>query len=230
MATATPAHGIVEVSPELIADSPYFSPDLAPVTLADRRWGTKDMAVLWISMSACIPTYTLASSMIEQGMNWWQAVLTILLGNLIVLVPMILNAHAGTKYGISFPVYCRSSFGIIGANVPAVLRALVACGWFGIQAWIGGAALFAILAVIVPSVTLTPAIPGLGISSWNWRAMAALVLGVLPCIPGFLGTVEPSLEIPPLWMQLYHYAWFLSFSISGMIYFILMKSNWKRGI
>jgi len=165
MASATEAFGIVEISPELIADSPYSSQDMAPVSMADRRWGTKDMAVLWISMSACIPTYQLASGMIEQGMNWWQAVLTILLGNIIVLIPMILNAHAGTKYGISFPVYCRSSFGIIGANVPAVLRALVACGWFGIQAWIGGAAIYAILAMLVPSVTEAALIPGLGITS-----------------------------------------------------------------
>ena len=78
-------------------------------------------------------------------MNWWQAVLTIFLGNVIVLVPMVLNAHAGTKYGIPFPVYCRASFGILGANVPALLRALVACGWFGIQTWIGGWAIYKIL-------------------------------------------------------------------------------------
>jgi NCS1 family nucleobase:cation symporter-1 len=103
------------------------------------------MAVLWISMSACIPTYMLASGLISEGMNWWQAVLTIFLGNCIVLVPMIANAHAGTRYGIPFPVYCRASFGIVGANVPAMMRALVACGWFGIQSWIGGSALHTLL-------------------------------------------------------------------------------------
>jgi NCS1 family nucleobase:cation symporter-1 len=102
-------------------------------------------------MSACIPTYMLASSLIDEGMNWWQAVLTIFLGNLIVLVPMVLNAHAGTRYGIPFPVYCRASFGILGANVPALLRALVACGWFGIQTWIGGWAIYKILATFFPS-------------------------------------------------------------------------------
>jgi len=87
----------------------------------------------------------LASSLIAEGMNWWQAVLTIFLGNTSVLVPMVLNAHAGTKYGIPFPIYCRSSFGILGANVPALLRAFVACGWFGIQSWIGGCAIYKIL-------------------------------------------------------------------------------------
>jgi NCS1 family nucleobase:cation symporter-1 len=132
-----------------VADSPYLSADMAPVPRAGRRWGTKDLAVLWISMSACIPTYMLASSMIDEGMNWWQAVLTIFLGNMIVLVPMILNAHAGTKYGIPFPVYCRASFGILGANVPALLRALVACGWFGIQTWIGGWAIYKIVVEII---------------------------------------------------------------------------------
>src|ERR1041384_7973288 len=136
-----------------LAGSPYFSLDMAPTSIADRKWGTKDIAALWISMSACIPTYMLASSLIDGGMNWWQAVLTIFLGNTVVLIPMVLNAHAGTKYGIPFPVYCRASFGTYGANVPALLRALVACGWFGIQCWIGGGAIFAIMAIFIPSMT-----------------------------------------------------------------------------
>ena len=96
-------------------------------------------------MSVCIPTYMLASGLIAGGMNWWEAVGTILLGNLIVLAPMLLNAHAGTKYGIPFPVLVRASFGVSGANIPAVLRALVACGWFGIQTWIGGQAIYSML-------------------------------------------------------------------------------------
>jgi NCS1 family nucleobase:cation symporter-1 len=146
-----PSHdGIVELTTDL-AGSPYFSQDMAPVPRAARRWSMRDMAVLWISMSACVPTYMLASSMIEEGMNCWQAILTIFLGNVIVLVPMVLNAHAGTKYGIPFPVYCRPSFGILGANVPALLRALVACGWFGIQSWIGGWAIYMILVKFIPS-------------------------------------------------------------------------------
>ena len=122
--------------------SPLFHADLAPTTLAQRTWSVWSIAALWVSMSACIPTYMLASSLITGGMNWWQAVLTIFLGNVIVLIPMVLNAHAGTKYGIPFPVYCRASFGTWGANIPALLRAMVACGWFGIQCWIGGAAIF----------------------------------------------------------------------------------------
>jgi NCS1 family nucleobase:cation symporter-1 len=94
----------------------------------------------------------LASGLIDQGMDWKQAVLTVFLGNLIVLIPMVLNAHAGTKYGIPFPVYCRASFGTQGANLPAILRALVACGWFGIQAWIGGAAIYVIAAKFFPAL------------------------------------------------------------------------------
>ena len=101
-------------------------------------------------MSACIPTYMLAASLIDLGMDWRQAIATIFLANCIVLVPMILNAHAGTRYGIPFPVYCRAAFGIRGANVPAVMRAMVACGWFGIQTWIGGLAIFTLLAVWFP--------------------------------------------------------------------------------
>src|SRR5262249_52594041 len=110
-----------------ITASPYFNPDLAPTTTAQRKWRLRDMAALWVAMAACVPTYMLASSLIDEGMNWWQAVLTIVLANIIVLVPMILNGHAGTKYGIPFPVYCRAAFGLRGANVPALLRALVAC-------------------------------------------------------------------------------------------------------
>ncbi|MBU2574833.1 MAG: cytosine permease, partial [Elusimicrobia bacterium] len=109
----------------------YTNKDLAAVSAERRTWGTWNYAALWISMSLCIPTYMLASSLIDGGMNWKQAILTILLGNLIVLVPMVLNGHAGAKYGIPFPVLVRASFGMRGANLPAMLRAIVACGWFG---------------------------------------------------------------------------------------------------
>lgn len=134
-------------APDVQADieqSHLFNADLAPVPASRRKWGMLSFAALWISMCACIPTYMLASSLIGGGMNWWEAVLTIFLANLIVLVPMVLNAHAGTLYGIPFPVYCRASFGTMGANIPAILRALVACGWFGIQTWIGGDAIYKI--------------------------------------------------------------------------------------
>ncbi len=144
------ASDFVEVTDDLSA-SPLWNRDLAPTTLAQRTWGTYHIAALWIGMSVVITTYTLASGLMQQGMTWWQALVTILAGNSVVLVPMILNAHAGTKYGISFPVLCRASFGVKGANVPAVLRAIVACGWFGIQTWIGGLALNTLLAAAVPA-------------------------------------------------------------------------------
>src|SRR5271156_5542135 len=153
-----PGADIYELT-EDVSNSPYYNSDIAPIPLSGRKWAVGDFAALWISMCACIPTYMLASSLIAEGMNWWQAVLTIFLGNTIVLVPMILNAHAGTKYGIPFPVYCRASFGILGANVPALLRALVACGWFGIQAWIGGWAIYKILAIFFEDWTSLPLLP-----------------------------------------------------------------------
>lgn len=135
-----------------IPRSRLYNADLAPVQASARKWGLASFAALWISMSACIPTYMLASSLIGGGMNWRQAILTIFLGNVIVVIPMVLNAHAGTKYGIPFPVFCRASFGTVGANIPALLRALVACGWFGIQTWIGGNAIYRILAVFWPAL------------------------------------------------------------------------------
>src|SRR5260221_6950303 len=128
-------NGIHEVTGD-ISHSPYWNEDIAPTLVKDRKWSMKDIAALWISMSACIPTYMLASSLISEGMNWYQAVLTIFFGNAIVLMPMILNAHAGTKFGIPFPVYVRASFGVRGANVPAVLRAPVGFGW--VRASAGG--------------------------------------------------------------------------------------------
>ena len=135
-----------------IQPSSLINEDLAPIPPEKRKWGTWNYAALWISMSLCIPTYMLASSLIGGGMNWWQAILTIFLGNTIVLIPMILNGHAGAKYGIPFPVFARASFGTKGANVPAILRAIVACGWFGIQTWIGAAAIYNILRAWNPSL------------------------------------------------------------------------------
>ncbi len=135
---------IEDLNKELIG-SPLWNADLAPTPLSRRTWSTYNIAALWIGMSVVITTYTLASGLMQQGMTWFQALFTILLGNAIVLLPMVLNAHAGTKYGISFPVLCRASFGVRGANVAAMLRAIVACGWFGIQTWIGGLALNALM-------------------------------------------------------------------------------------
>ena len=133
-----------------IEGSPLYNEDLAPVPVARRNWTTYNYAALWISMAHCIPTYMLASGLITAGMNWWQALITILIGNTIVLVPILLNSHPGTKYGIPFPVFARAAYGAYGSNLPALMRALVACGWFGIQAWIGGAALHTFFGSIIP--------------------------------------------------------------------------------
>lgn len=130
----------------------YTNDDLAATPASKRTWGTGNYAALWISMSLCIPTYMLASSLIDGGMNWWQAILTIGLGNTIVLIPIVLNGHAGARYGIPFPVFARASFGLRGANIPAMLRAIVACGWFGIQTWIGGYAVYQLLKVWFPAL------------------------------------------------------------------------------
>lgn len=142
---------LVETDLSTIDDRNLINDDLAPTKLSHRTWGTYHIAALWIGMSVCIPTYMLASGLIAAGMNWWQALLTITLGNVIVLVPMVLNAHAGTKFGIPFPVLARASFGTLGSNVPALLRAIVACGWFGIQTWIGGQALNSMIVLLLPS-------------------------------------------------------------------------------
>lgn len=143
------AEALKDLPPD-IGESPLFNGDLAPVPKSRRNWSTYNFAALWISMAHCIPTYMLAGGLVASGMNWWQALFTIGLGNVIVLIPILLNAHPGTRYGIPFPVLARSSFGTIGANVPAVLRAIVACGWFGIQTFIGGEALKTFIEALWP--------------------------------------------------------------------------------
>ncbi len=143
--------GRVELrAPEELRGSRLHNEDLAPVPVGKRTWTTWDYAALWISMAHSPPTYTLASGMISRGMNWWEALLTILIGNLIVLVPILLNSHAGTKYGIPYPVFARAAYGTTGANLPALMRALIACGWFGISTWIGGHALQVFFVSIYP--------------------------------------------------------------------------------
>jgi NCS1 family nucleobase:cation symporter-1 len=179
---ATPGRVHVADTPESsLSASPLWNRDLAPTTPAQRTWTTYHIAALWIGMSVVITTYTLASGIMQQGMNWWQAMLTILLGNTIVLVPMILNAHAGTKYGVSFPVLCRAAFGVKGANVPAILRAIVACGWFGIQTWIGGLALHELMLAAWPGWANVPGNTGIAFTVF-WLIQAAIILRGLEAI------------------------------------------------
>ncbi len=151
--------GLIELAPgtvDTLKSNSIYSPDLKPVDIKERTWNYYHIAALWIGMSVQVPTYTLASGLIANGMNWWQAIVTIFLGNMIVLAPMILIAFAGTKYGIPYPIFCRASFGIKGAHLPSLLRAGVACGWFGIQCWIGGEFLYCALSGIFPVLVLYP--------------------------------------------------------------------------
>jgi len=171
-------------------DRTLYNEDLAPVSAERRSWGLYNYASLWVAMSVCIPTYMLASGLIAGGMSWWQAVGTILLGNLIVLIPMLLNAHAGTKYGIPFPVFVRASFGVRGANIPAVLRALVACGWFGIQTWIGGQAIYTMLGIVWPAARTSQA--GLWICFFAfWALNVAVILRGIETIKFLEGIAAP---------------------------------------
>lgn len=173
-ATTERSRDFVELHDD-VSSSPLWNKDLAPTTIANRTWSTWHIAALWIGMSVVISTYMIAGSMIEAGMTWWQAMITVLLGNTIVLIPMCLNAHAGTKYGVSFPVLLRASFGTRGANIPAMLRAIVACGWFGIQTWLGGTAIDVLVGMMWPGWNnLGGAV--LGVQAHTWIAFFAFWL------------------------------------------------------
>jgi NCS1 family nucleobase:cation symporter-1 len=141
-----------ELTPEAdaaLGESRLHNEDLAPVPITKRTWTTYNYLALWVGMSINIPSWLLASGLVALGMAWYQAILTIALANVIVLIPMLLISHAGTKYGIPYPVFARAAFGVFGANLPALIRAGVACGWFGIQTWIGGTAIFAVVAAML---------------------------------------------------------------------------------
>lgn len=165
MITTREENGLVELTGDLPKNN-LINADLAPTNLAQRTWSWWHIASLWVGLAVCIPTYMLAAGLISAGMTWMQAVVTILLGNAIVLVPMMLNAHPGTKYGVPFPVLIRSSFGIHGAHIPSLSRAVVACGWFGIQTWVGGKAIYELIKLVYPDIVLWgPGLkPSLGIN------------------------------------------------------------------
>jgi len=137
-------------------DPELCNPDIKPVPAVHRDWSAFDFYSLWVGMAVNIPSYMIAASLVNGGMTWLQATCTVLLGNLIVSVPMTLSGHAGAKYGVPFPVFARASFGISGAHVPSFLRAIVACGWFGIQTWIGGAAIYTIVLIFFPGAVELP--------------------------------------------------------------------------
>jgi len=228
------------VNHAVLRDPTLYNEDLAPIPRERRTWGLYNYASLWVAMSVCIPTYMLASGLIAGGMSWWQAIGTILLGNVIVLIPMLLNAHAGTKYGIPFPVLVRASFGVRGANIPAVLRALVACGWFGIQTWIGGQAIYSMLKIMWPAAAGMPG--GIWIcffAFWAlniaviWRGIetikvlegigAPFMLGIglllLWWITGKAGGFGPVLSAPSKFQTTADFMRFFIPSLTGMVGF-----------
>jgi nucleobase:cation symporter-1, NCS1 family len=161
------------------ADPSLYNEDLAPVTPSRRTWNWLHFAALWVGMSICIPTYTLASSLVDRGWTWQSAVGAIVLGNLIVFLPIVLNSHAGTRYGVPFPVFSRVAFGVKGAHVPALLRAIVACGWFGIQSWIGGWAIFKLMEVVWPGIAQLPQILPAWVGLGTGEAICFLVFWAL---------------------------------------------------
>ncbi len=189
-----------------IASSSLYNDDLAPVPIEERRWTTYNFAALWIGMAHSIPVYMLAASLVALGMGWQQAILTIFLGNAIVLLPILANSHGGTKYGIPFPVYARASFGVLGANLPAVLRGLIACGWFGIQTWIGGEAIYVVLGQLAgDSWTHAAQISGHPWTQWVsflifWALNIVIILRGMGAVRRFENWAAPAVLVVVLFL------------------------------
>lgn len=208
----------------LPARTPLANEDLLPVPQERRTWNWWHIASLWIGMAICIPTYTLASGLVDQGWTWQAAVTAVVLGNVVVLLPIALNSHAGTRYGIPFPVLARASFGVLGANIPAVLRGLVACGWFGIQTWIGGWAIYKLVEVMWPGIAtlpqLLPAFVGLNTGEFLcfmifWAMNVWIVLRGMDSIK-FLETWGSPFLLA-VGAALFIWAWARSGSLAGML-------------
>jgi NCS1 family nucleobase:cation symporter-1 len=198
--------------------------DLAPTSPAQRTWSLWHIAALWVGIAICIPTYMLASGLVDQGWPLGLAVASVALGNLIVLVPMVLNAHAGTRYGIPFPVLLRASFGVLGANVPAMMRALVACGWFGIQTWIGGMAIYTLVGELVPATwalpDILPAWMGINIGQLVaflvfWAVNVAIIVRGIETIRVFETWAAPFLLL--IGVALFVWAWQRVGSLGAML-------------
>src|SRR5437667_335975 len=204
---------------DIVESSSLYNKDLAPVRSERRLWRTYNYAALWISMSVNIPTYMLASGMIAGGMSWKQALFTVFLGNVLVLIPMLLNAHAGAQYGIPFPVFARASFGTLGANIPAILRALVACGWFGIQTWIGGEAINAMIVALAPGWAKVHSGPA-GCFVLFWLLNVFVILRGIETIRFLQGISAPFLLLIGLvlllWARLGH-PWAVVLAMIGLL-------------
>uniref|UniRef100_A0A2P2IVW0 Uncharacterized protein MANES_S075300 n=1 Tax=Rhizophora mucronata TaxID=61149 RepID=A0A2P2IVW0_RHIMU len=163
-------------------DSTLTNDDLKPTTPGQRSFSGWEMASLWIGLVVGVPTYYLAGSLVELGMAWWQGIATVVAANIILLVPLVLTGHPGTRYGISFPVFARSSFGIHGAHVPTLLRALVGCGWYGIETWIGGEAIFILLPKFIKESAWSQFLPWLGTSPLEFACFIVFWLAQLTVV------------------------------------------------
>lgn len=212
-------------------DPSLINEDLAPTSKEQRTWTAFDLTALWIGMVACVPTYMLAGGLVELGMSWWQAVLTVSLGNLLVLIPMILTGHAGAKFGIPFPVLARASFGIRGAQIPSILRALVAAGWFGIQTWIGGSAIFQLLARLGVFQLNAPDLPILGIRGAElfcfllfWALQVAIVWHGMQSIRWLERFAAPFLLLAAATLFIWAYS-----KVDGLSAMLSAKSAFAQG-
>jgi nucleobase:cation symporter-1, NCS1 family len=206
------------------ADSSLINPDLAPTTPEQRTWNLWHIAALWVGMAVCIPTYQLGSGLVDQGWPLGLAVISVIIGNVVVLVPLVLNGHPGTRYGIPFPVLLRAPFGVLGANVPAMMRALVACGWFGIQTWIGGSAIFTLWVAIVPASwslpQIFPAWFGIGTGQFIafvafWLINVYFIVAGMDAIKWMETAAAPFLLL--LGLALFGWAWFRVGSLGQML-------------
>ncbi|KVN01962.1 MULTISPECIES: NCS1 family nucleobase:cation symporter-1 [unclassified Burkholderia] len=125
-----------------------YNEDLAP--LANQSWGAYNIFAFWMSDVHSVGGYVFAGSLFALGLTSWQVLVALLVGISIVNVLCNLIAKPSQQLGVPYPVACRATFGVLGANVPAVIRGLIAIAWYGIQTYLASSALVIVVLKFFP--------------------------------------------------------------------------------
>jgi NCS1 family nucleobase:cation symporter-1 len=161
------------------ADHPALSPrlynkDLAPSKTEGRTWGGYSIFALWTNDVHNLANYSFAIGLYALGLGGWQIMLSLAIGAVLVYLCMNLTGDMGQKTGVPFPVISRVSFGIFGAQIPALIRAVIAIAWFGIQTYLASVVLRVLLTALDPALAEYDHDAWLGLSSLGWLCFLSI--------------------------------------------------------